>query len=87
MPVFFCLGPMEDTPEFVTGIFVRVERNGKWQAIDIALCEPEELSGIFERKSPMELRAWLFSLLGWIRGSHDAEKMIFRGKNDNTPNE
>ncbi len=51
----------------MTGFFVRVCRDGKWQALDIAEMTDAELDEFFATVERMRAIAWAKSLAKWIR--------------------
>lgn len=54
----------------MTGYFVRIERAGKWQPVEVDRMTDEELSNFFEAKekdNPASSRAWAIALAKWIR--------------------
>lgn len=50
-----------------TGYYVRIERDGKWQSLDIATLTDEELCAFFAGETASRCGAWAASLAGWIR--------------------
>ena len=56
----------EEIDGLITGIFVRVERDGKWQSLDVAQLTPEELE-TFANQHPHH--GWNFAkaLVKWIQ--------------------
>jgi hypothetical protein len=53
----------------MTGFYVRICRDGKWQAIDVAEMTDDELEKFFDAQglTPERLAAWARSLAKWIR--------------------
>ena len=51
----------------MTGFFVRVCRDGKWQALDITEMTDAELDEFFATVERMRAVAWAKSLAKWIR--------------------
>ncbi len=54
----------------MTGYFVRIERDGKFQPVEIEAMTDEELSKFFEsqeKDNPNASRAWAIALAKWIR--------------------
>ncbi len=54
----------------MTGYFVRIERDGKWQAVELDKMTDAELSTFFEgqeRNNPPSVRTWAIALAKWIR--------------------
>ena len=52
---------------YVTGIFVRIQRAGHWDAIDIAALTDAELETFFQTDDPERLRKFAIGLAKWIR--------------------
>ena len=46
----------------MTGAHVRIERDGKWQSIEIEYLTKEELYEFFEGKPPEEIFKWVLML-------------------------
>jgi len=54
----------------MTGLYVRVKREGKWQPIEIDQLADAELSEFFqgqEKDNGLSSRAWAICLAKWIR--------------------
>jgi hypothetical protein len=54
----------------MTGFYVRIEREGKFQPVEIDQMTDAELSKFFEsqeRDNPPSSRAWAIALAKWIR--------------------
>jgi hypothetical protein len=49
----------------MTGYYVRIQRDGKWQALDIATLTDEELERL--EKPPEKGWPWAIALARWIR--------------------
>ena len=50
-----------------TGYFVRVQRNGKWQSLDIADLTEDEFDTFSSNQGPERGWVWAKALAGWIR--------------------
>ncbi len=50
----------------MTGAYLRIKRDGKYQAIEIDQMTDEELTNFFE-EHPYEALKWIHFLVGWIR--------------------
>jgi hypothetical protein len=48
----------------VTGIYVRIERDGRWQDLEIEALADPELESFF---SGQDCESWAISLVKWIR--------------------
>jgi len=59
----------------MTGFYVRICRDGKWQAVDIGEMTDDELEKFFDSKelSGERLAAWVQALAKWIRDNVKAE--------------
>lgn len=57
----------DDRTPHITGYFVRVERDGKWQNSDIASMTDAELDAFLERQGVERHGMWVKALAGWIR--------------------
>jgi hypothetical protein len=53
--------------EIMTGIFVRVQRDGRWQTLEIDELSDEEICTVLEARPAEELVRWIVVLAGWIR--------------------
>lgn len=53
----------------MTGFFVRICRDGKWQSLDVVELTDDELEKFFDAKdfSGERLASWAKSLAKWIR--------------------
>lgn len=51
----------------VTGIFMRVYRNGKWQNLDIAELTHDELTRVFEPATKERVIQFLAAVTLWMR--------------------
>jgi len=52
----------------VTGLFLRIKRDGKWQAVDVAEMTDDELREEFNKAvTKQHLVRWIVTLAGWIR--------------------
>ena len=51
----------------ITGFYVRIERDGKWGAYDIAELTDAELERFFSEEVTARKTQWLVSIVGWIR--------------------
>lgn len=49
----------------MTGYFIRIERDGKWQAVELDQMTDEELE-VFFKDNPASTK-WAISLAKWIR--------------------
>lgn len=49
----------------MTGFFLRVQRDGRWQNLDIAELTDEELHTTFDERP--DCAKWVVALAGWIR--------------------
>jgi len=55
----------------MTGYFVRIERMGKWQPVEIDQLTGEELELFFRQNEP-SAKKWAIALAEWIRDNvHD----------------
>ena len=52
-------------PRIQTGYFVRAERGGKWQSIDIIELTEPEIEKLFE-SNPQKAVQFVIALVGWI---------------------
>lgn len=43
----------------MTGAYLRVQRDGKWQPVEVEYLTKEERLALFEKRSPVELCRWL----------------------------
>lgn len=50
----------------MTGAYIRIERDGKWQSIEIDQLTDEELES-FSKQQPEDGWKWAKFLAGWIR--------------------
>jgi hypothetical protein len=57
----------------MTGYFIRIERNGKWQAVEIDQMSGEELELFFRRNEP-SAKKWAIVLAEWIRDNVNVDK-------------
>ena len=57
---------MSDIDDNVTGAFVRIKRDDRWQAIDIATMTEEELIQLSEDQ-PARGWIWAIFLASWVR--------------------
>ena len=53
----------------MTSAPIRVERDGRWQNIDIDELTPLELSAYLETQSAAKARAWTMSIVAWINNN------------------
>jgi hypothetical protein len=51
----------------MTGIFVRVERQGDWESIELEQCTAEEIRQTLQGRPRLELVEWIVGVAGWIR--------------------
>jgi hypothetical protein len=51
----------------MTGAYLRVEREGKWQNIEVEQLTEEELKEKFLKREPEELVNWMSMLCGYLR--------------------
>lgn len=51
----------------ITGIYVRVQRDGTWQNLDIATLTDDELEAFFWRCDLDRARTWCIGLCKWMR--------------------
>jgi hypothetical protein len=57
----------------MTGIFVRVERQGHWENVELDQCSEAEIRQVLEARTGEELVRWIVTLVGWIRDNVQAE--------------
>lgn len=50
-----------------TGFYVRVQRDGKWQNVELDALTDEELRAFFGDQSGDRCRTWAIALAAWIR--------------------
>ncbi len=51
----------------MTGIYVRAQRDRKWQNVEVEELTDEELREFFAGRKEAELTRWCCVLAGWIR--------------------
>ena len=51
----------------MTGIFVRVAREGHWENRELEQCTAEEIRQTLQGRDRLELVEWIVGLAGWIR--------------------
>jgi hypothetical protein len=51
----------------MTGIFVRVERGGHWENVELDQCSEAEIRQVLEGRTGAELVRWVVTLAAWIR--------------------
>lgn len=51
----------------MTGAYLRVERDGKWQNVEVEHLTEEELKEKFLKREPEELVNWMSMLCGYLR--------------------
>lgn len=51
----------------MTGIYMRVLRDGKWQSLDIAELTQDELTAVFEPASKERVIMFLAAVTKWMR--------------------
>ena len=62
------LGADQPEREHVTGYFLRVKRDGKWQPVDIARMSEGELRAHFDHEEDVtRLRNWIVAIATWMR--------------------
>lgn len=52
---------------YITGIYVRIQRDGRWEPIDIAALTDAELDAFFSAADPDRSRKFALGLAKWIR--------------------
>lgn len=74
-----------------TGIYVRIERAGKWQPVDVGEMTEAELGAWTEWMPEAEARRWVVGLVDWIQTqvrmeqrSPDAESSGYVEETDGT---
>lgn len=53
----------------ITGFFVRVQRDGRFQNLDVAELTDNELDAFFRGRDADSLLRWVVGLAAWIRGN------------------
>lgn len=56
--------------EHVTGYYVRVKRDGKYQSLDIAVLSEVELNELFKDSTKEKCVRFIVSLVQWIQDKH-----------------
>jgi hypothetical protein len=56
----------------VTGYFVRVKRDGRFQSLDLAMLSEAEIREVMKEKSPEALLKWIIALARWIKEAYDS---------------
>jgi hypothetical protein len=51
----------------VTNIYVRVQRQGSWQNLEIDQLTDDELGDFFAEQTPHKCAKWAATLAAWIR--------------------
>lgn len=51
----------------MTGIYVRIERDGRWLNLEVEQLTNAELTVFFASMDAPRLRSWARTLAGWIR--------------------
>ena len=51
----------------MTGAYVRVQRNGEWQNLEIDELTDQELTTFLKEQTPDRVIVWAVFLAGWIR--------------------
>jgi hypothetical protein len=62
--------------EFVTGMYFRVERDGRWQNLDAATLTDEELATVLEGRSTGWLQQFGKLMAGWIRDNVAVDELV-----------
>jgi hypothetical protein len=57
----------------MTGIFVRVEREGHGETVELDQCSEAELRQMLEGRTGEELVRWIVVLVAWIRDNVQEE--------------
>lgn len=52
---------------FKTGIYVRIQRGGRWENLDVCDLTDEELAAWASKMSTEESHKWVRGLVKWIR--------------------
>ncbi len=61
----------------MTGLYVRIYRDGRWQEVEIEYCTAEELLALAQQ-APEEGWPWAIALARWIRRHVTAQAGTFR---------
>ena len=59
----------------MTGIYVRICGDEKWQNLEVERLTDQELKDFFARGDLEQLRSWLLSVIAWIRDNVQAEEI------------
>ena len=51
----------------ITGYFLRVKRDGKWQSLDIAELSEAEITECLKDATPEKRTMWVVALVKWIQ--------------------
>jgi hypothetical protein len=57
----------------MTRIFVRVERGGHWETVEIDQLSDDEVRAFLAGRTEAELVRWVVGLVGWIREHVEGE--------------
>ncbi len=56
-----------------TGLYVRAQRGGKWESLDLGEMTESELRAWLDSMPPTEHRKWVLGLVEWIQTNVVAE--------------
>jgi hypothetical protein len=58
----------------MTGIYVRIERDGRWQSVEFEDLTEAEMGAFIRERPASDGWAWAIRLAGWIREHGDRSK-------------